>query len=259
MKDFKLLIWILILGTFFSCEIKDEIDLGNNNELDLSQCPSSIITSGKYYEMDNQAFLWADEDSSKHFNITAWTLNACNLRHGIGRENFQALINPLYDSPSDVIDKFNDDDPAVLVKTSTGVKIYPLRTLVVYEAVNDMADGNPILIVYCFLADLVTVYDRRYCGNTLTFGVSGYTYADKDIKGGLESFILWDRNSESLWWPITDRGVSGAFRGFSMNKYNSAQWEMTTMKNVFDNYPSAKILRSNQTVTPPSVPKINGC
>ena len=120
-----------------------------------------------------------------------------------------------------------------------------------HELVNDDVNGVPIMIVYCFLADLTAVYSRRYCGQELTFGVSGYTYLDEDIADALESFVLWDRDTESLWWPITEKSVSGMFRGESMERYDESKWEEMRWGEVKENYPSAVVMKDNQTMETP--------
>ncbi len=55
---------------------------------------------------------------------------------------------------------------------------------------------------------LSVVYGREVGGRTTTFGTSGYTYDN--------TFVLYDRATESLWYPLDDRGltaVSGPEKG----------------------------------------------
>jgi hypothetical protein len=257
MPKFLLLLIPIYIG--MSCEGTDEIFIQEQPE-DLSTCENAVITSGKYYKKGDQQFLWAGEDTITHFNITEWNLNACYLKHGLGREKFHALVNPEYSRINRDHDHIPDDSEVVILKSGNNIKAYPLGVLRIYELVNDEANGHPIMIVYCYLADLVTVYTRNYCGQKLTFAVSGYTYKDPQNYGALESFILWDRNSESLWWPINDEGVSGPFKGKDLKKYDRTKWRIITMKQLREKYPDALILDNDQVFKSPGfIRKVNGC
>ena len=52
------------------------------------------------------------------------------------------------------------------------------------------------------------VYGRQIGGKVTTFGTSGYTYDN--------TFVLYDRSTESLWYPLEDgkfTAVSGSLQG----------------------------------------------
>lgn len=242
-----------------ACTDAESTNPEGTNSFNIEDCGNAVVKTGLYYEKEDRQYLWADDDSTRHFDITGWTLDACKLRHGVGRENFKALINPVFEVVSSAKEFYRDEDEAVFILDGNRPKVYPVSLLAVHESVNDIANGEPILIVNCFLASLVTVYNRTYCNRVLTFGVSGYTYSDPKFFDNLESFILWDRDTESLWWPIIDKGVSGNFKKFPMPKYSSAKWEIMTMKEVFDNYPLARVLKRGQNFSPPTFPEFIGC
>ena len=205
-------------------------------------------------------FLYGGQDSSTHFKVSGFTLDICKLKNGLGREHFNALRNPKFDQIADRYDEFQDQDRMVVLKDGETVKIYPLKTLRVHELVNDQINGNPVMVVYCFLAELAAVYDRTYCSNIYTFGVSGYTYSDPNIENGLESFVLWDRDTESLWWPINDQGISGNAINRRLKRHNSNQWEEKRWSEIKDLYPNALIIKHNQHEPPPTSWNIlDGC
>ncbi|MEL7020340.1 MAG: DUF3179 domain-containing (seleno)protein [Bacteroidota bacterium] len=201
---------------------------------------------GKIYENSDRTYLWAGDNVEWHFDITDWELNECNLLYGLGRETFPALLEPEYAPLSEIRLELDDIDKCLVLFSGNEVKVYPYEIMISYEVVNEYHNGNPIMIAYCVLADLGAVYSRDYCGHTLTFAVSGYTHFDSNIWGGLDAFILWDRETESLWWPLVDRAISGDLKGFPLNKYNDALWEIMTWKEVSDNYPEAKVLLHGQ-------------
>ena len=119
-----------------------------------------------------------------------------------------------------------------------------------HEVINEIVDGDHVMIAYCILADLAVVYSREYCGKTLTFALSGYTYSDPDVWDGIDAFVMWDRETESLWWPLNNEAVSGKMINTSLHKY-SGNWGVGTYKDLLSQYPNAQILRFGQSMTPP--------
>ena len=111
---------------------------------------------------------------------------------------------------------------------------------------NDVLDGEPIMAAYCILADLGAIYKRTYGNKELTFALSGYTYFDKDVWNGLDGFVFWDRETESLWWPLIGKAVSGSLKGVKLLEMDKAHWEDTTWKKIKNKYPNAQVLISKQ-------------
>ena len=102
------------------------------------------------------------------------------------------------------------------------------------------------MAVYCILADLGAIYDRTYGDKVLTFALSGYTYFDEEVWNGADGFVLWDRETESLWWPLVDKAVSGPLKGVKLLEKDKAKWEDTNWAYIKENYPNAKVLKSGQ-------------
>ena len=141
---------------------------------------------------------------------------------------------------------WRDDSHFLVAKKGAYVKAYPVRDLTRHEVVNDVLDGEPIFAAYCILADFGAIYKRTYGDNTFTFAVSGYTYYDPDVWNGLDGFILWDRETESLWWPLIDKAVSGPLKGARLQKIEAIHWEDVTWRNIKQNYPDAQIMEKIQ-------------
>lgn len=238
---------ISVTLTFVACE-NASIKFIENEKI---ECTSTVIEKGLYYQLNGEEFLWAGEDSTTHFNITNWNLDECNLHNGLGRETFPALLSPKFTPIQNVINNYEDHERALVLVGADTIKVYPNNTLREYETVNDEIDGTNIIVVYCFLAELTAVYQTNYCGKDLTFGVSGFTYRDPDLNDSLESFILWDRETESLWWPISEESVSGYFKDEPLRKYKKETWEENTWLEIKTQYPSAFVLKSNQTMPIP--------
>lgn len=206
----------------------------------------SAFKNGKFFEVNGRKMLYGGKDSIQHFNITNYDLKDQQFHYGIGRERFPALLNPKFTTVKAVDSLWNDDDRFILAYSGNDVKAYSVKDLTRHEVVNDVLNGEPIMAVYCVLADLGAIYDRQYGDKELTFALSGYTYYDDDVWDGLDGFILWDRETESLWWPLIDRAVSGDLKGVELLEKDKANWKDTTWQYIKDNYPNAKVLISGQ-------------
>jgi hypothetical protein len=206
----------------------------------------SAFKNGKFFEVNGRKMLYGGKDSIQHFNITNYDLKDQQFHYGIGRERFPALLNPKFTTVKAVDSLWKDDDRFILANSGNDVKAYSVKDLTRHEVVNDVLNGEPIMAVYCVLADLGAIYDRQYGDKELTFALSGYTYYDDDVWDGLDGFILWDRETESLWWPLIDRAVSGDLKGVELLEKDKANWKDTTWQYIKDNYPNAKVLISGQ-------------
>ena len=115
------------------------------------------------------------------------------------------------------------------------MKAYSIKDLTRHEVVNDVLNGQPIMAAYCILADLGAIYERNYDDQELTFALSGYTYFDKDVWNGLDGFVLWDRETESLWWPLIGKAVSGPLKEVKLLEMDKSHWKDIQWKYVKDN------------------------
>ena len=168
------------------------------------------------------------------------------FHYGIGREVFPALLKPEFITLDEASKIWNDSIRFLVAHSGDDVKAYSIKDLTRHEVVNDVLNGKPIMAAYCVLADLGAVYDRNYSGRELTFALSGYTYYDKNVWNGLDGFVLWDRETESLWWPLVGKAVSGKLKGVNLIELNETLWEDTTWKDIKENYPTVKVLKSGQ-------------
>ena len=212
------------------------------------------------FEKDGHWWLWGGNNDNWHFDIDNWALRPCQLHFGLGRESFQALIVPQYTGWQEADAIYDDDTRVLAVEDGDMVKVFPVPLMIKHEIINDVVNGDPIMVAYCVLADLGAVYTREYCDHTLTFALSGYTYSDPEVWNGTEAFVLWDRETESLWWPLIDRGVSGAMSGVDLVKYIKG-WEDTSWGAIKTQYDTSQIrvLKTGQSMeVPDSWNKLEG-
>ncbi len=206
----------------------------------------SAFKNGKFFTIDEKQMLYGGKDSTQHFDITNYTLNDEQFHYGMGRELFPALLEPEFISIQEADSIWDDDARFIVAYAGDEVKAYSVKDLTRHEVVNDELNGEPIMAVYCILADLGAIYDRQYGDKELTFALSGYTYYDDEVWDGLDGFVLWDRETESLWWPLIDKAVSGPLKGVELLEKDKAHWKDTTWAVIKEEYPNAQVLKSNQ-------------
>ncbi len=212
----------------------------------------SAFEKGKFFEMGGKPMLYGGEDSTQHFDISNIDLVKEQFHYGIGRERFPALLKPEFVSVKEADIKWDDSTRFLLAQSGEEVKVYSVTDLTRHEVVNDEINGEPIMAAYCVLADLGAIYSRNYDGNELTFGLSGYTYYDPQVWDGLDGFVLWDRETESLWWPLTGKSVSGPLKDVKLLELDRSMWKDLSWKEIKKDYPNAKVLKSGQDYERPS-------
>ena len=204
------------------------------------------IKKGKFFEIDGRKFLYGGEREEQHFDITGYALKDEQFHYGIGREAFPALLDPDFITVDMADEHFKDNDRFLLLRIDSLTKAYSIQDLTRHEVVNDVVNGKPVMAAYCILADLGAIYERTLGDKTFTFALSGYTYFDPGVWDGMDGFILWDRETESLWWPLTGKAVSGPMQGASMKVLDETLWSQTNWQFIKENYPDTKVLTPGQ-------------
>jgi hypothetical protein len=123
------------------------------------------IENGKFFEKDGQKMLYGGEDPEQHFNISGYSLKDEQFHYGIGREAFPALLKPEFTKVEEADRVWADSTRFLVTYSGKEVKAYSVPDLIRHEVVNDELNGQPIMAVYCILADLGAIYERNY-GNT---------------------------------------------------------------------------------------------
>ena len=218
---------------------------GNKKVLPPDKRPLAV-ENGKIFEKDGKKYLWGGEDEHHHFDITNCSLKDNQFHYGIGREKFSALLEPEFINVQQADSLYGDNARFLVLEMDGVAKAYSVKDLTEHEVVNDQINGKPIMAAYCILADLGAIYDRNMGGKRFTFALSGYTYYDPDVWEGMDGFVLWDRETESLWWPLIGKSVSGDMKGTHMKVLDENYWSQTTWKEVKANYPEALVLAPGQ-------------
>lgn len=198
------------------------------------------------FEEEGRVFLRGGEGRESAFDITQFKLNPVRLEYGVGRERIRALHSPAF-RPGAGRTGLPGDSRVLLVRLEDEVRAYPLALLRWHEVVNDVVAGKALCVAFCPLADLAAVYEREIDGQTYTFAASGYTYYDWWYSRGYSTFVLWDRETESLWWPPMGGAVSGKKVGTELKTLDRAHWEETTWADAVARYPEIEVLWLNDS------------
>jgi hypothetical protein len=242
----QVLLFSLLLLLFFGCSL-DKAQNAEKETTSTEEKPQRPIAyeNGKFLEVDGNPMLYGGEDNTQHFDISNLDLKKEQFHYGIGRERFPALLQPEFITVEEADELWPDSARFLLAYSGTDLKAYSVKDLTRHEVVNDSLDGQPIMAAYCVLADLGAIYERTYGDQVLTFALSGYTYYDDEVWDGLDGFVFWDRETESLWWPLIGKGVSGPLKDVKLMVMDETHWEDTTWDKIKKNYPKAKILKSD--------------
>lgn len=235
---------------FFSCS-ESLVDPTNNaiTEVNEDDCESYKIDSSLVLDNGFSQYLIAGAKEEEKFNISNSDIDLCKLNQGLGREYFPALYDPAYEPISEFL--YSDDMMCIVTIDGSSKKVYPYSVLSQHETINETVNGEPVMIVYCELARLAAVYERTYCGKVLTFAPSGFTYFDDDYWDGVQGILMWDRESESLWWPLNDKCLSGALQGVDIEQASIQLWEYQSWGQVKKLYPDAVSLSHSQEIEIP--------
>ena len=250
----KHIILLTLTILFIGCneQAKKEISKSADNQEIVKKKRPVALEDGKFFTVNGRKMLYGGENENQHFDITGYLLKDEQFHYGIGREEFPAILKPAFISVTEANKLWADDTRFLLAHSGKDVKAYSVKDLTRHEVVNDVLDGQPIMAAYCILADLGAIYERNYGDQNLTFALSGYTYYDDKVWDGLDGFVLWDRETESLWWPLIGKAVSGPLKNVKLIELEKEKWSDTTWKHIRDNYPDAQVLKSGQDFERPT-------
>jgi hypothetical protein len=162
-----------------------------------------------------------------------------------------ALIEPEFISLEEADKVYPDSARFLLLQIGEDVRAYGIDLLTHHEVVNDIVNGQPVMAAYCILADLGAVYHRVINGREFTFALSGYTYFDPEVWDGMDGFVFWDRETESTWWPLVGKAVSGPLLETPLTVYEQEHWSQTTWAEIKSIHNQLKVLKPGQTMEPP--------
>lgn len=126
------------------------------------------------------------------------------VRAAAGRDAIPALDDPAVTSVASA-DWIGETEPVIAVAAAGEWRAYPLQILLWHEIANDTLGGEPIAVTFCPLCYTSVVFDRRYAGSVLDFGVTGYLRRS--------DLVMYDRQTETWWQQATGVGLAGRHAG----------------------------------------------
>ncbi len=247
----RVLLFLFCVTVIVSCATKGEKAI-------VKKARPSALKNGKVFERGGKKFLYGGEDSTWHFDITGSPLIDSQYHYGIGREKFHALTNPQFITEAEADAIYEDSARFLFFKLGNETRAYGIDLLTHHEVVNDVVNGEPIAAAYCILADLGAMYSRKLGDTVLTFALSGFTYYDPAVWEGLDGFVWWDRETESTWWPLISKGVSGPFKDMPLKVFDEKAWTQTTWGEIKGKYDRLMVLKPGQEMdVPENWPKLD--
>jgi hypothetical protein len=122
--------------------------------------------------------------------------------------------------------------PVLGVELGGEARAYPVHLLEYHQIVNDVLGGVPVAVTFGPLSAVPLAFHRKVDGRALSFGVSGLLYN--------ANFLMYDRETESLWSQFEGRAIAGPLAGKSLRRIRVRQETTATWLSRF---PGSKILR----------------
>jgi hypothetical protein len=128
---------------------------------------------------------------------------------GPPRDGIRSVDAPRFAAPEAA--QWAQPDTTVLgVALGGEARAYPVAILEFHQIVNDAVGGVPIAVTYDPLAGVPLAFRRTVDGRVLHFGVSGLLYNS--------NFLLFDRETESLWSQFEGRAIAGELAGRKLER-----------------------------------------
>jgi hypothetical protein len=150
---------------------------------------------------------------------------------GPPKDGIPSIDNPTFVTMQEA-EEWIEDNELVLVLDYNGIeRVYPLQILVWHEIVNDVVDGDSIIITYCPLCGSGIAYHSVIEGEAVEFGTSGKLYNS--------NLIMYDRKTESYWTQIDGIAVVGELTGTELEAISLDTVVWRDWKNT---HPNAEVL-----------------
>lgn len=123
----------------------------------------------------------------------------------MGRRDCFTVVRDGRFVPAAEAPRMRDDERVLGLDLGSEQFAYPIQFLNLVEIVEHSAAGRELLVCWCPLCGTGVAHERRAAGRTLSFGHSGWLWRS--------AFLLYDRETDSLWHHATGVAMAGSLRG----------------------------------------------
>jgi len=149
---------------------------------------------------------------------------------GPPRDGIRSIDAPTFAAP-ELATWVKEETPVLGVALGGEARAYPVHVIDHHQVVNDQIGGVDVAVTYDPLAGSPRVYRRTVGERTLTFGVSGLIFNS--------NFLLYDRETESLWSQFDGRALAGPLVGQTLQELRVRQEDMAAW---LQRHPETRVL-----------------
>jgi hypothetical protein len=161
-------------------------------------------------------------DPMNGFVISRQTVDRADIvPGGPPRDGIRSVDEPRF-VPSDDASWVDDATPVLGVAVGDDARAYPVHLMDYHQVVNDRVGGKPVAVTWDPLTGTPHAFERTVDGRVLSFGVSGLLYNS--------GFLMFDRETESLWSQFLGQAVSGPLAGRSLARVPIRQEDLTAWR-----------------------------
>ncbi len=147
----------------------------------------------------------AADASGSGFDLEGALLPQEEIRSGgPPRDGIKSVDDPQF-VPVEEAQWVTEQNPVLGVALGEEAHVYPIHLIEPHQIVNDVVGGVPVAVTFDPLVAVPRAFRREVEGKALSFGVSGLIYNS--------NFLLYDRETESLWLQFTGEAVAGPMAG----------------------------------------------
>jgi len=160
----------------------------------------------------------APRDPLNGFTISRQTVDRADIvPGGPPRDGIRGVDAPEF-VPSEEATWADDVTPVLGVVVKDDARAYPVHLMDYHQIVNDVVGGVPLAVTWDPLTGAPLAFERTVEGRVLSFGVSGLLYNS--------GFLMYDRETESLWSQFLGRAVSGPLAGKQLRRVRIRQEDL---------------------------------
>ena len=153
------------------------------------------------------------------------------------RDVIEPIYNPGYGVAGD-LPWLGDSDLVIGYLSKESAYAYPVKVLNFRELVNDVIDGQPVLVSYCPLCASGAIYSREMDGTALLFGNTGALYQS--------DLVMFDHQTGSYWFQVLGEAVVGEMTGTRLTSLPSMTLTWGEWRRL---HPDTRLLTSDGEVS----------